>query len=254
MFLLWMAVFVVFSGLGGIAQRRLAADRRALRHRRRRGLHGPGRPLDHHDELRRGPRAQPGAADLRGRRRGRLQPRDGRRRPADRDRLALGVLRAGADGAGAARRRLPRRARATRPRAQGSFDLAGALAITAAMVVLVFTVVRAPDVDLAPTLLGAVGEPRAARGVRARSSAAPPQPLVRLGILRNASLLRANAGHDAVHRRLRRLPVRRRALPAGAARLVAGGDRPRARRPRASTRSSRRRSPRGSSSASASCP
>src|SRR5918994_5531754 len=39
-------------------------------------------------------------------------------------------------------------------RVRGSFDLGGALSLTAAMILLVFTVVRAPDVALAPTLLG----------------------------------------------------------------------------------------------------
>jgi len=78
-------------------------------------------------------------------------------------------------------------------RAQGSFDLAGALAITAAMVVLVFTVVRAPDVDLAPTLIGAVAS-LALLTAFVRIERRTAQPLVRLGILHNASLLRANAG------------------------------------------------------------
>ena len=39
-------------------------------------------------------------------------------------------------------------------RASGSFDLGGALSLTGAMILLVFTVVRAPDVSLAPTLAG----------------------------------------------------------------------------------------------------
>jgi MFS family permease len=78
-------------------------------------------------------------------------------------------------------------------RAQGAFDLAGALAITAAMSVLVFTVVRAPDVDLTLTLAGVVLSALlfAAFTMIERRAAAP---LVRLGILRSGNLLRANTG------------------------------------------------------------
>jgi len=78
-------------------------------------------------------------------------------------------------------------------RVQGSFDLGGALSITAAMILLVFTVVRAPDVALAPTLAGLVGTAlllTAFVAIERRAS----EPLVRLGILRRTALLRANAG------------------------------------------------------------
>ena len=78
-------------------------------------------------------------------------------------------------------------------RAQGSFDLAGALAITGAMILLVFTVVRAPDVDLALTLAGLVGSAALLAAFVAIERRAA-EPLVRLGILRSANLLRANAG------------------------------------------------------------
>ncbi|MDA0172697.1 MFS transporter [Solirubrobacter taibaiensis] len=76
---------------------------------------------------------------------------------------------------------------------RGAFDLGGALSLTGAMILLVFTVVRAPDVSLAPTLLGLVGSAAllAAFVVIERRAAAP---LVRLGILRSASLVRANVG------------------------------------------------------------
>jgi MFS family permease len=78
-------------------------------------------------------------------------------------------------------------------RAEGSFDLAGALAITTAMVVLVFTVVRAPDVDLALTLAG-LAAAAALLTAFALIERRAKEPLVRLGILRSANLLRANAG------------------------------------------------------------
>jgi len=77
--------------------------------------------------------------------------------------------------------------------AAGGFDLAGALAITSAMILLVFTVVRAPDAAAALTLAGVAGSGALLAGfvaVERRSVA----PLVRLGILRSPALLRANAG------------------------------------------------------------
>jgi MFS family permease len=80
-----------------------------------------------------------------------------------------------------------------RAHAQGSFDLAGTLSLTAAMILLVFTVVRAPDVELAPTLLGAVASVALLAAFVAIERRAE-QPLVRLGILRKASLVRANTG------------------------------------------------------------
>ncbi|MDA0136731.1 MFS transporter [Solirubrobacter sp. CPCC 204708] len=78
-------------------------------------------------------------------------------------------------------------------RAAGAFDLSGALSLTAAMILLVFTVVRAPDVDVALTVVGLVGSAAllaAFVAVERRAAA----PLVRLGILRSASLVRANVG------------------------------------------------------------
>ena len=76
---------------------------------------------------------------------------------------------------------------------RGAFDLGGALSLTGAMILLVFTVVRAPDVDLSFTALGLVGSAAllAAFVAIERRAAAP---LVRLGILRSASLVRANVG------------------------------------------------------------
>ena len=76
---------------------------------------------------------------------------------------------------------------------RGAFDLGGALSLTGAMILLVFTVVRAPDVDVSFTALGLVGSAAllAAFVAIERRAAAP---LVRLGILRSASLVRANVG------------------------------------------------------------
>jgi len=76
---------------------------------------------------------------------------------------------------------------------RGAFDLGGAVSLTGAMIVLVFTVVRAPDVDVSFTALGLVGSAAllAAFVAIERRAAAP---LVRLGILRSASLVRANVG------------------------------------------------------------
>jgi MFS family permease len=77
--------------------------------------------------------------------------------------------------------------------ADTGFDLAGALSITSAMIVLVFTVVRAPDAAPALTVAGLAASAAllaAFVAVERRSAA----PLVRLGILRSPALLRANVG------------------------------------------------------------
>jgi MFS family permease len=78
-------------------------------------------------------------------------------------------------------------------RAVGGFDVPGALSITGAMLLLVFAVVRAPDVGWGPTLptLAAAAALLAAFVAIERRSAAP---LVRFGILRSAPLVRANVG------------------------------------------------------------
>ncbi len=80
-------------------------------------------------------------------------------------------------------------------RSSREFDLAGAIAMTAGMLLLVFTVVEAPQVGWASarTLgsLAAVVAIFAAFVVQERRAVAP---LVRLGILRSGSLVRANLG------------------------------------------------------------
>lgn len=79
--------------------------------------------------------------------------------------------------------------------ARRGFDLAGAVSLTAAMLLLVLTVVEAPEAGWASarTLgsLAAVAGLMAAFVAIERRSA---RPLVRLGILRSASLVRANVG------------------------------------------------------------
>ncbi len=81
----------------------------------------------------------------------------------------------------------------------GRFDIAGALTLTAAMLLLVVTVVEAPDAGW--TSAQTLGSLAAAAVIFAgfvaveRRSAAP---LVRLGILRSSRLVRANAGAMAL--------------------------------------------------------
>jgi MFS family permease len=80
-------------------------------------------------------------------------------------------------------------------RSARAFDLTGAVSITAAMLLLVFTLVEAPNAgwDSARTLgsFAGAGALLAAFVARERRAASP---LVRLGILRSGSLVRANLG------------------------------------------------------------
>jgi MFS family permease len=80
-----------------------------------------------------------------------------------------------------------------------SFDAAGAVTVTAAMLLLVYTVVEAPD--------NGWGSPRTLLGFAAAAALfatfvaverRTPSPLVRLGILRSSSLVRANVGAMAL--------------------------------------------------------
>jgi MFS family permease len=78
-------------------------------------------------------------------------------------------------------------------RRRGAFDVTGTVTLTGAMLLLVVAVVRAPEVGFgttAATFAASVGLLVAFVAVQRRAAA----PLVRLGILRSASLLRANAG------------------------------------------------------------
>lgn len=100
------------------------------------------------------------------------------------------VLMAGAILAAA----LPLLPKEARPDRTGhGFDLPGALTLTGSMLVLVATVVRAPDVPVGQTVGAAVaGVALLTAFVLIERSAAAP--LVRLGILRSAALVRANLG------------------------------------------------------------
>ena len=81
------------------------------------------------------------------------------------------------------------------PGVRRSFDFAGAVTLTAGMLLLVRTIVEAPDTGWsAPTTVGGLAVAAALLttfvGIERRSA----NPLVRLGILRSASLVRANLG------------------------------------------------------------
>ena len=110
-FLIALGVFVVASALGGlvndgsllIATRFVKGVSAAFT--------APGRPLDHHHQLRRGAAAQPRPVHLRRHRRDRLLAGPRLRRPADRDRLALGLPAARPDRPDHADRGHPARAR-----------------------------------------------------------------------------------------------------------------------------------------------
>lgn len=76
---------------------------------------------------------------------------------------------------------------------ESGFDLGGAISLTAAMLLLVTTLVRAPDVPVTQTVLTATAGLlllAAFIGIERRVAA----PLIRLGILRSSSLIRANLG------------------------------------------------------------
>ena len=157
----------------------------------------PAGPLDHHHPLRRGPGAQPRAEHLHRDRRERLLARPRGRRAADRARLALDVPAAGADRARAARRwpRASYRATASLTAAGRSFDIPGAVTLTAGD-----AAARAHRRRGARGRLGRARDDRLVRvaaallaafvAIERRASA----PLVRLGILRSGPLVRANLG------------------------------------------------------------
>ncbi|GAA1599818.1 MFS transporter [Kribbella hippodromi] len=86
---------------------------------------------------------------------------------------------------------IPRDVRVPGPR-QG-FDIVGTLTLTGAMMLLISTVVRAPDVARAQTVgTGIAGLAVLALFIVIEQRA--KAPLIRLGILRNAGLVRANLG------------------------------------------------------------
>jgi MFS family permease len=75
------------------------------------------------------------------------------------------------------------------------FDMAGAASLTAAMLLLVFTVVEAPAVGWGSArTVGSLAGTVALLAAFVRIERRSPAPLVRLGILRSPSLVRANLG------------------------------------------------------------
>lgn len=80
-------------------------------------------------------------------------------------------------------------------RTSGSFDVAGAVAVTAGMLLLVFTVVEAPEAGWASTwTLGSFAGAAALLAAFVAHERRTAAPLVRLGILRSGALVRANIG------------------------------------------------------------
>jgi MFS family permease len=76
-----------------------------------------------------------------------------------------------------------------------SFDIPGAVSLTAATLLLVFTVVEAPEAGWASArTLGGVGGAAALLGIFVAIETWSKTPLMRLGILRSSALLRANVG------------------------------------------------------------
>jgi EmrB/QacA subfamily drug resistance transporter len=85
------------------------------------------------------------------------------------------------------------------PVARRRFDVAGAVTVTAAMLLLVFTVVEAPDHGWASArTLGGFAIAAAIMATFVAIEKRTPQPLVRLGILRSGPLVRANLGAMAL--------------------------------------------------------
>jgi EmrB/QacA subfamily drug resistance transporter len=84
-------------------------------------------------------------------------------------------------------------------RAARRFDLAGAVTVTSAMLLLVYTVVEAPDHGWGSVrTLGSLAIAAAMFALFVAIERRTPAPLVRLGILRSGSLVRANLGAMAL--------------------------------------------------------
>ncbi|MFI6596368.1 MFS transporter [Nonomuraea sp. NPDC050536] len=80
-------------------------------------------------------------------------------------------------------------------RAEGGHDLLGAVLITASMLLLVYTVVQAPEVGWGSLrTIGSLVGVAALLGLFVFAEQRMKHPLVRLGILKSASLVRANLG------------------------------------------------------------
>jgi EmrB/QacA subfamily drug resistance transporter len=84
-------------------------------------------------------------------------------------------------------------------RRRTGFDLTGAVTVTAAMLLLVFTLVEAPDEGWSSArTLGSLGVAGALIALFVAIERRTAAPLVRLGILRSGSLVRANLGAMAL--------------------------------------------------------
>jgi MFS family permease len=84
-------------------------------------------------------------------------------------------------------------------RTSNRFDVAGAVSVTAGMLLLVFTLVEAPDAGWASArTLGSFAAAAAILAAFVWHEQRTPAPLVRLGILRSSSLVRANLGAMAL--------------------------------------------------------
>src|SRR6476620_9677895 len=81
----------------------------------------------------------------------------------------------------------------SRPRFSRTFDVAGAVTMTASMLLLVFTLVDAPNAGWGSLrTLGSLAGAAALLALFVVRERSAPAPLIRLGILRNRSLVRAN--------------------------------------------------------------
>ena len=81
------------------------------------------------------------------------------------------------------------------PRSAGRFDVAGAVSVTAGMLLLVFTLVEAPDAGWGSArTLASFAAAAAILAAFVAHERRTPAPLVRLGILRSGPLVRANLG------------------------------------------------------------
>jgi MFS family permease len=104
--------------------------------------------------------------------------------------VALVVLLAGL-------RLVPEQARGLRRR--GAFDLAGAVTLTAGMLLLVYSLVEAPTVGWGSLrTIGSLALVAAILGVFVLRERRTPTPLIRLGILRSSTLVRGNLGAMAI--------------------------------------------------------
>ncbi|MFC4115629.1 MFS transporter [Nonomuraea zeae] len=85
--------------------------------------------------------------------------------------------------------------RSAEDRAEGGHDLVGAVLITASMLLLVFTVVQAPEAGWASLqTIGSLAGVAVLLGLFVFTELRMKHPLVRLGILRSGSIVRANLG------------------------------------------------------------